>query len=121
MKVLKKYDFIWKFFVFILILTFVMTIINLISPLKQNINSLLSLLGILMYSLIAGIRKGVKTDAKGYKEGFKIGFVYVAVLYFLGALSLHFAIPLKRFLYFVIIIVTTILGSVIGINKKNSK
>lgn len=121
MKILKKYDYIWKFILFILIFTFVLTIVNLIFPLKNSINSLVSLIAVLIYSLFVGFKKGMKVEEKAYKAGLILGFTNVVILYFMGFLALNFGMTIKKLLYFVIIIITTILGSIIGINKKNSR
>lgn len=121
MKVLKKYDFVWKFILFILILTFILTIINLIFPLKNEVNSIISLVFILLFSFIQGVGKGFHTDEKAYRVGCKLGIINVFILYILSAITCNFGISLKKIIYYFIIVITSILGSVIGINKKNSR
>lgn len=121
MKVLKKYDFAYKFLLFILIFTFLLTLINLIVPLSTNVNSCLSLVTFLLYSLIVGIKKGMKTEEKAYKSGLFVGGIHVLILYLLNCLTFHFGLPIKKIIYFLLIIVTTVLGSIIGINRKNYK
>jgi len=121
MKLLKKYDYIWKFIIFIILVSVILTIINLVTPLKQSINSLISLIVVLLYSLFIGIKKGFLVSSKAYKEGFKIGIINIFILYILGALTLNFNLSLKKIIYYLLILITTILGSIIGINRKNSK
>ena len=121
MKILKKYDFIYKYLIYILILTLVLTIINLIVPINSHINSLISLIMMLAYIFVCSIKKGFKVEEKAYIEGFKLGCIYVITLYILNCLTLNFSLPLKKLLYFMIIIITSVLGCIIGINKKNSK
>ncbi len=121
MKFFKKNDYIYKFLLFILVLSLILTIINSIFYLNNNINSIISLISILSYSLIIGIKRGLKIEEKAYKEGLKIGIIFVTILYILNCLTLNFSLHLKKIVYFLIIIITTILGSIIGINKKNSK
>lgn len=121
MKVLKKYDYIWKFILFILITTFILTIINLIFPLKNEINSIISLLFILLFSFIQSLKKGLHTEEKAYRQGFKVGMINIFILYILSAITLNFGLQLKKLIYYFIVIITCILGSVIGINKKNSR
>lgn len=121
MKLLKKYDFIYKYLIFILILTLLLTFVNLIIPINNHINSLISLIMMLGYIFICSIKKGFKVEEKAYLEGFKLGLMYIAILYVLNCLTLNFALPIKKILYFLIIIITSVLGCIIGINKKNSK
>lgn len=118
MKLLNKYNHIIKFIIFILLLTTIETIINLIIPLNIKTNQIISLLSILVYSFLTGYKKGKTIDKKAYKEGFKIGLTNIIILYVLGIFTLSFKINIKRIIYYLIIISVTILGSIIGINKK---
>lgn len=118
MKLLNKNSHIIKFIIFILSLTTIETIINLIVPLSTKTNQIISLICILVYSFITGYKKGQTSDKKAYKEGFKLGLTNIIILYILGIFTLSFKINLKRIIYYIIIITITILGSIIGINKK---
>lgn len=118
MDILKKYNYIYKFIIFILILTLIQTIINLILPLSTNTNKIISFSIIILYSFKSGLNTGKKAESKAYKEGLKKGLINILILYLLSCLTLSFQIPLKKFLYYSIILITTILGSIIGINKK---
>lgn len=120
MKVLKKYDYVFKFVLFILILSLIITIISLIFNPNPKITKLLILISMIVYSFIIGYKKGLNTTNKAYKEGIKTGFINIIVLYILGCLTFNFSLPLRKILYFCILIITTVFGSIIGINKKNT-
>ena len=118
MKLIKKDNYILKLPIFIIILSIILTIINLIFPLSNQINSIISLISILLFCFIIGIKKGLNTKEQAYKEGLKLGLINILVLYILNCLTLNFALPLKKIFYFLIICITIILGCIIGINKK---
>lgn len=121
MKQIKKYNYIYSFPLFILILTFLLTIINIFFTINKTTNNIISLIAILLYSLIVGIKKGLNTEEKAYKEGLKLGLINILILYILNCFTCNFALPLKKIIYFLVIGITTILGSIIGINKKNTQ
>lgn len=104
---------------FIIILTFILTIINIIWSVNGTINSLIALIVILLYSFIKGIKVGLKTTEKAYVVGFKVGLVNVFILLVMSLLFLNYHITIKKVIYYAIILITTILGSIIGINKRN--
>ena len=121
MNIIKKYSYILKLIIFILLVTTILTIINLIYPLNKNTNQIISLIIITIYSLITGIKKGIKCEEKAYIEGLKLGTINVITLYILSLITLDFRITIKRIIYYLIIIGITTLGSIIGINKKNTR
>ena len=121
MTTIKKYKYIYKFIIFILLLTIIETLLNLILPLSNTINQLITLITITIYIFITNIKKGKQIEQKAYLEGLKIGTIYILLLYILGLPFFLFKITLKRLIYFIIIIIISITSTIIGINKKTLK
>ncbi len=121
MNKLKKYNFILKFLLFIISLTFTLTLLNIIFNLSITTSKIISFIGIISYSLIIGFKTGKNCEKEAYKEGTKKGLINILILYVLSCLTLNFKLPLKKIIYYLIILISTILGSIIGINKKRSK
>lgn len=117
---LKKFKPIYTLIIYILITTLFLTTINLIFPLNKKTNQIISFILIIIYSLIIGIKNGLKVKEKAYIEGLKIGLLNISTLYLLSIITLNFTITLKRLLYYLIIISISILGCIIGINKKDT-
>jgi putative membrane protein (TIGR04086 family) len=90
-------------------------------PLSTNTNQILSLILILSYIFIFSIKKGINTEEKAYINGIKQGLLYTVILYIAGLPLLIYKLSIKRLIYFLIIIIITILGNIIGINKKTLK
>lgn len=118
MKLLKKYKYILNFIIYLLISTTILTILNLIFNFSSNTTNVLCLIFTSLYSIISGIKIGKITESKAYKEGLKKGLIYILIMYIIGSLFFTFKLPLKRIIYYLIILTCTILGSIIGINKK---
>lgn len=118
MNILKKYNYIYKFLLFIIILTIIQTIINLIYPLNNTINQLITLILLSIYIFITNIKRGKKIESKAYIEGLKTGIIYVLLLYLIGLPFSLFKLPIKRLIYYLIIIIISMTSTIIGINKK---
>ncbi len=118
MKLIKKYNNIIYFILFVLLLTLIQTIINLIFNISIVLNQLISYIPLLIYVFITSYIKSINTKEKGLVIGLKTGITYIAILYILGITTLTFKLPLKRIIYFISIILLSILSSIIGKNKK---
>jgi len=73
---------------------------------------------IILSSLVCGVYIGKKSKSLGYIEGIKEGLLLFIILFIFNYLALGIGINLKRFIFYLIIIIMCIIGSVIGINKK---
>lgn len=70
--------------------------------------------------LIFGILTGRNCDKKGYIEGIKLGSIISIALLILNIIFLR-TFTLKIFLYYLLIIISFTIGSIIGINLKKAK
>lgn len=68
--------------------------------------------------LILGISIGKKTSKKGYLEGIKIGLIIIGILFLLNTI-LYRTFSLYLLVYYLIILTSSIIGSMIGINLKH--
>lgn len=79
-----------------------------------------SLMGIIFISFLGcGIFMGNKVNKKGYFEGLKFGFSTVIIFILLGFLFKN-KININSLIYYLVLIVTATIGSMIGINKKKN-
>ena len=118
MNLIKKYNSIHKFIIYILIITSIQTILNLFININTTINQTISLIALISFVFIQSFKKGKTTEKQAYKEGIKIGIIYILILYIIGLPLLLYKISIKRIIYYSIIIVISILGTILGINKK---
>ena len=90
---------------------------NIIS---NSLNSYIPL-GILLISLLlTGIYLGNKVDQKGYLEGLKLGLGTI-IIFILFSLIFKQKLNINSFIYYIIILTISIIGSIIGINKKKKR
>lgn len=72
--------------------------------------------------LVAGMFASKNAKSKGFLYGGAIGFLYMLVLYFIGALAFdRFGIDLRVLTMLVIGVVSGALGGIIGINLKRRR
>ena len=118
LKILKNYKPTLKFILYITIITSIQTILNLIFNINNTINTFISLSLILIYILISNIKNGKNIKDKAYKYGFINGLITILTLFILSIITFSFSFNLKTIIYYLLIIFISILGSIIGINKK---
>lgn len=103
------------FFTIIFIGTLLITLLNYFSLIHSNIISILKLLLPISSITIASFLLGKQSEKKGYIEGLKLGIIIILI--FLTLILLLDRFTLKSLLYYLILVLTSILSSMIGINK----
>lgn len=117
MKNIKKYiKTISYITIIIIITTFILTILNYFNVINQKILSILQIISIIISNLIGGIKIGKKAKTKGWLEGLKLSFILISILLIINLIIKK--LDFTNLIYYLIIIVSTTLGSMIGINKK---
>ena len=64
--------------------------------------------------IIMGFLKGKSSNNKGYLQGLKIGGILVVILFMIS----FFNFSLKTIIYYIILLLSSVFGAMIGINKK---
>lgn len=118
MEIIKKYSLRFLFTILsISICLLIITTIYHFDIIASNIYQLLKLIILLGNILISGIILGKKANKKGYLEGIKLG-LFMIILFTLITLITGQGLKLRLLLYGSIMLITAILGGMIGINKK---
>ena len=118
MEIIKKYSLRFLFTILsISICLLIITTLYHFDIISSNIYQLLKLIILLGNILISGIILGKKANKKGYLEGIKLG-LFMIILFTLITLITGQGLKLKLLLYDSIMLITAILGGMIGINKK---
>ena len=99
-----------------LLLTIITTIFNYFNILNYKIINIIKLLIPIISMFFGGFKIGKNSEKKGWLEGIKISLIIS--IFFLTITLLLNKFKLKYLLYLVIIIVSGVFGSMIGINKK---
>ena len=122
MEYLKKLGFSLLYIIgSLLIITFIITTLNYFGIISDKIISIFNILIPTISLFIGGFYIGKKSNNKGYLEGLKLGTIFSILLLIFNFLALSNSFKLKYLLFYLIIIISSIMGSMIGINsnKKN--
>ena len=105
----------------ILILTLVVTIFHYFNLFHSEVTSIFKMIIPVSAMLVGGIIIGKQSDKKGWLEGIKLGFAFLMFLMIFNYLALRISFQSTDIIYYIILIVSTIFGSMIGINLKKEK
>lgn len=100
--------------------TLLISILYYLNILNDGFNNYLLLLSSFISMLVGGIYIGLKSKEKGYIEGLKIGLISIFILMILSIILYKTNINSKNIIYYLILLSSSILGSMIGINKKKT-
>ena len=105
----------------ILILSFIINIFNYYDLIPKSIYKTILILVTALSILIGSYLLGKKTEKKGYIEGLKYSVLIIALFYIIAFLAFDKTITISSLLYYLIIVTTSGIGAMIGINKKDKK
>ena len=103
----------------LLIALIINTTLYYFNIISTNVYQILEITILLINILITTFILGKKASKKGYLEGLKFSLIIIPLFFILTLLTQE-PIQLKLIIYYIIIIITSVLGSMLGINNKNS-
>lgn len=110
-----------KFFGFnilsIIIFTFILTIFNYFELINNNIINVFKLIIVLLSIFINSYILGKNSKSKGYLEGLKFGIIFIIFILVYNLLFIK-VFSIKILIYYILILITSIVASTIGINRK---
>ncbi len=119
LKTLKKYSkTIIIFILSILLICLLFSLLNLGGLMSFNTTSILFIILMIIIFLIIGYKYGKLADKKGYIEGLKIGLSLILILLFINLIFYKSNFSIERIIYYLTLILSSILGSMIGINRQ---
>lgn len=114
-KFLEKYKLYLIFIVIIFTTSLFLSLLNLIGV-PSSITNILSIIIFIITYLSIGFVKGKQSNQRGYLQGIKIGITLSLILFILGLFTFNFSF--KTLIYYLILILSSIFGATLGINKK---
>lgn len=102
-----------------LILSMIVTLLSYFNIFNLKVLSIFKLIIPLISLFIGSFRLGKITKSKGYLEGIKIGLIFILFIFLINILLLK-NLSLKILIYYVIILVTSIIASMLGITKNKT-
>lgn len=116
MKIINYLNGLLYFFIPFTILLLIGTIFYYFDIFSTNIFKYFKIISLIISCLVSGLFIGKKSISKGYLNG--IIFSLIIILIFLISSLFLDGIKWYQFIYYLIIMITTTIGSMIGINRK---
>lgn len=101
----------------ILILTFILTLGHYFNLINQTILNIGKIIIPSLAVLCGGYRLGYNSVRRGWLVGLKLG-IGLILIFLLIILIFQLSFVIKNILYYTIILITTMLGSMVGISRK---
>lgn len=105
----------------ILVFGFIMTIMSFFNIINDSVTNVFKILIPIISILTGGIIMGKNSSKKGWLEGLKLGLMVCLLLFLFNILGLQNSIKLSTFLFYSILTITSIVGSMIGISFGEKK
>ncbi len=97
-------------------ITLFLTIFSYFDILSTSVLKILKIIVSIIATFAGGFMIGKNSDKKGYLEGIKLGIIYVIIIFLLSILGFS-NFKWSNLLFYLIIILSTMLGAMFGINK----
>ncbi len=107
-------------FSIIIISTFMITTLNYFNIIGTKIIAILKVLIILIAMFVGGYLIGKNSKQKGWLEGIKLSGIIISILILFKYLGLQDKFSINHLVYYLILIISCTLGSMIGINRKKA-
>lgn len=117
MNVLKYLKALLYMFISIVIFSFMLSTLNFFDIVGTGTMNVFQIISIIISMFIGGFFIGKNSNNKGYLQGIKIGGIALAILFLLNYLGFDNGFSLSRVLFYLIVMISSIAGSVVGINK----
>lgn len=102
----------------LLILTFILTLFSYFNIIGDKTVSIFKIIIPIISLFIGGFFIGKKSLRKGWLEGLKLSLIFLVFLVIFEYLALNQSFDIKNILYYLILSISSIFGSMIGISKK---
>lgn len=109
-----------KWLIWIGIIIIFMTFFSLLNywGVSFNITKYILLIFVGLFFWHAGYNEGKKRDNKGYLAGLKTSSILIGIFIISNLIFFNYPFLLRRVVYYFILMLIGVLGSIIGINKK---
>ena len=121
MNYLKKIGkFLLTTFISIIALSFVLTIFYYFDIISNNIYNIMKMIIVIGSLFINSLLLGKNSNKYGIVEGLKLGAIFLIVMFIIKLIT-NSPFDIRTLIYSLIILLTSSVGAVIGINKKENK
>lgn len=112
--------FLLSTFISIVVLGFLLNVLYYFDIISNNIYNIMKMVIVLICLFINAFLLGKDSLKHGILEGLKLGAIFLLIMIILKMITSS-VFDIRTFIYSLIILLTTSVGAVIGINKKEKK
>ncbi len=98
----------------------ILTLLSYFNIINNKLLSILEIIISLTIMFIGGFLIGKKTNNKGWLEGLKIGLFFIILLFILNLIFVR-EFNFKSIIYYLILLISSSFGGMIGISKNLTK
>lgn len=117
MNILKYLKALLYIFISIIIFSFLLSTLNYFDFISSATLNVFQIISIISSMFVGGFFIGKNSSNKGYLQGLKIGGITLAILFLLNYLGFGNSLNINTILFYLIVMISSIAGSVVGINK----
>lgn len=104
-------------FSILIVSTFIISLFNYIGLVNGKFLTILKILIPIISLFVGGFIIGRESKSKGWLEGIKLGGIFILFLVLFNYLGLKNVPELKNIIYYLIILGSSVIGSMLGISK----
>jgi len=105
-----------EMFLILLIYNIINTILYYFNILNTNTIGIINYIFILLLFFFSGLKIGKRNETKGYLNGFFIGLLIIIIFILFSLINSAFKV--KSLIYFTSLIISSIIGGILGVDKK---
>lgn len=106
------------FLLVVVVFAIILTIFNYYDIVTSKLFKIIKVLIPSLALFIGGYKVGNSANKKGYIEGIKLSLIIIVMLFMFSYLGFNVTFNVSLILYYIILIISSMLGAMVGINKK---
>lgn len=117
-KLINYLKFISIFMIIELMLTFIVSLLNLIG-LNSGITTIIMLISNILLFFVLTFYNAFKLKKKGIIEGLILGSIFIIFMIIIKIILFANSFSIATFIYYLLLLITSAIGGMFGVNKKS--
>lgn len=119
-KLINYLRFISIFMIIELMITFIVSLLNLFG-INSGITAIIMLICNILLFFVLSFFNAFKLKKKGFLEGIILGIIFIGLMFIIKLILFNNSLGISTLIYYLILLITSILGGMFGVNKKSEK